>query len=216
METDPLIETGDVERKLLDGLRAGDETLFERLVAGLHPAMIRVALTYVCDEAAAEDVVQDTWLAVIRGLDGFAGRSSLRSWIFSILLNRARTAGGRATRVVPFSSGGRADRAPAEGPDQFTPGRELEAGRWRTPSLPWSEQPEASVLARESMAGVRALIAALPPRQRDAVLARDVLGLTAVEAAALSEQSESTHRVFLHRGRHAVRAALAGLVEEER
>lgn len=203
------------EGELVVRLRAGDESAFEELVAALHPALIRVARLHVANPAAAEDVVQDTWLAVIRGLAGFEGRSSLRSWIFSILLNRARTAGGQGKRQLPFTSVWREDRAPALPRTQFV-GRGPDAGHWSTPVAPWSELPEAQVLAAESVDRINALISALPPRQREAVMARDVLGLPAAEAAALSGQSESAHRVYLHRGRHAVRAGLAALLEEDR
>lgn len=211
-----MIEDSQDERELLDGLRAGDESVFEQMVTTLHPAMIRVALIHVSDRAAAEDVVQDTWLAVVRGLTGFEGRSSLRSWIFSILLNQARSAGGRDRRTLPLRSQWRADRAPAVDSGQFVSGRGPDAGRWVSPVVAWSELPEARLLARESMDHITALIAALPPRQRDAVMVRDVLGLPAAEAAVRLRQTEPAHRVFLHRGRHAMRAALTRRREEDR
>jgi RNA polymerase sigma-70 factor (ECF subfamily) len=153
---------------------------------------------------------------VVRGLAGYEGRSSLRSWIFSILLNRARSAGGRDRRVLTFTSLWRADRAAAVSHEQFFSGRGPGAGRWLTPVVPWPELPEERLLAAESIDRINALINALPPRQREAVIARDVLGPSAAEAAALSEQSESTHRVFLHRGRHAVRVSLARLLDDTR
>ena len=189
-------------------LRAGDEAAFVALVRGLHALLHRTAMTYVPSRAVADEVVQETWLAVVEGLDRFEGRSSLRTWIFRIAANIARSRGGREGRCRPFSSfGGGADR-PAVDPDRFLPaGRSAWPGRWACPPAAW-ETPEEHLLARETQDVIRAAIDRLPASQRLVVTLRDVEGWDAAEACAALEISAANQRVLLHRARARVRDAL--------
>jgi len=189
-------------------LRAGDEAAFVALVRGLHALLHRTAMTYVPSRAIADEVVQETWLAVVEGLDRFEGRSSLRTWIFRIAANIARSRGGREGRCRPFSSfGGGADR-PAVDPDRFLPaGRSAWPGRWACPPAAW-ETPEEHLLARETQDVIRAAIDRLPASQRLVVTLRDVEGWDAAEACAALEISAANQRVLLHRARARVRDAL--------
>jgi RNA polymerase sigma-70 factor, ECF subfamily len=208
------------EAELVAALRRGDRDAFAQLVDGWGPAMLRVARLHVPSHAVAEEVVQETWLAVLRGLPRFAGRSSLRTWVFSILLNQARTRGVRERRVLPFAAlrerfeGGRGE--PAVPPERFQ-GRDGERpGWWAAPPLRWAD-PQRQLETREAHAVLLAAIAALPARQREVLVLRDVLGLDAEEACSVVGVSDGNHRVLLHRGRAKVRAALERhLAGEER
>lgn len=197
------------ERDLVRRLREGDEEAFAGLVTDLAPALLRLAALHVSSRAVAEEVVQDTWLAVISGVDNFEGRSTLRTWIFRILLNRARTTGTREHRTLPFSAAWGDDHSAAVPPDRFhsrrSPGL---AGSWAAPPVPWDEQPEDKVAATEVRRCIEDAVAELPIRQREVVTARDLLGLEAGEVCALFELSGGNQRVLLHRGRSHVRAAL--------
>ncbi len=197
------------ESELLRRLRGGDEAAFAGLVADLAPALLRLAALHVSSRAVAEEVVQDTWLAVISGVDKFEGRSTLRTWIFRILLNRARSTGTREHRTVPFSSAWSDERSPAVPPERFhtrrSPGL---AGSWSAPPVPWDEKPEDVLAASEVRGWIERAIAELPIRQREVVTARDLLGLQAHEVCALFELSGGNQRVLLHRGRSHVRSAL--------
>jgi RNA polymerase sigma-70 factor (ECF subfamily) len=178
------------------------------LVGRYYGVMQRVARQYVATKEAAEDVVQETFLGVIQGIDRFEGRSSLKTWIFRILVNRARTRGEREGRTRPFSalSLGLDVDEPAVDPDRFaSEGRW--AGYWSAPPSP-DQLPEASVLAAELGGELRAVIAALPPAQRTVLELRDVQGLTSAEVCDLLELSEGNQRVLLHRARNKARAAL--------
>ncbi len=197
-----------VDVRLVAALRAGDEQAFAQLVDQYHASMVRVARAYVATKEAAEDVVQDAWLGVIRGLDRFEGRSSLKTWIFRIVINKALTKGGRDARSVPFSSLG--PDGPAVDPDRF-----FESGRWSgwwlsDDSL--TRLPDRIVLGRESRAMIDAVIATLPASQRLVITLRDVQGFTAEEACELLGVSEANQRVLLHRARTRVRSALEGYV----
>jgi RNA polymerase sigma-70 factor (ECF subfamily) len=201
---------GDDEVGLVAALRDGDEQAFARLVDQYHASMVRVARAYVATREAAEDVVQDAWLGVIKGLDRFEGRSSLKTWMFRIVINKAMTRGGRDARSVPFSS--LAPDEPAVDPDRF-----FESGRW----CGWwlsddalSRLPDRIVLAKESRAMIDAVIATLPPNQRLVITLRDVQGFSAEEACELLGLSEANQRVLLHRARTRVRTALEGYVGE--
>jgi RNA polymerase sigma-70 factor, ECF subfamily len=197
------------EKDLLARLRAGDEDAFVGLVTDLAPALLRLAALHVPSRAVAEEIVQDTWLAVISGVDKFEGRSTLRTWIFRILLNRARSTGVREHRTLPFSSAWRDEHSAAVPPERFhsrrSPGL---AGSWSAPPVPWDEQPEDRLSASEVRQCIEAAVAELPIRQREVVTARDLLGLEAGEVCALLELSGGNQRVLLHRGRSQVRAAL--------
>jgi RNA polymerase sigma-70 factor, ECF subfamily len=198
------------EQERLERLRAGDEQEFARILQRWSPAMLRVAACYVRGPAAAEDVVQETWLAVLAGLGGFEGRSSLRTWTFSILVNRARTYAVRDSRTVPMSeldgveAGPSVDPARFQGPDGQYPGHWTSAGSPKR----WSVQPEDAALAEEVRAEISAALAGLPHRQRKVVTLRDVLGLSSDEACEVLGIAAPNQRVLLHRARARLRSAL--------
>jgi RNA polymerase sigma-70 factor (ECF subfamily) len=193
---------------LIAALRVGDEAAFGELVDRYYGVMQRVARQYVATKEAAEDVVQETFLGVIQGIDRFEGRSSLKTWIFRILVNRARTRGEREGRTRPFSAlvlGLDVDE-PAIDPDRFrSEGRW--AGYWAAPP-PATELPEANVLAAELGSELRTVIDALPPAQRTVLELRDVQGLSSAEVCELLELTEANQRVLLHRARSKARATL--------
>jgi RNA polymerase sigma-70 factor, ECF subfamily len=192
---------------LLDRLRAGDEAAFDELVARHDGALRRVARTYVRTDAAAADVVQETWLGVIRGLGSFEGRSSLRTWIFRILVNRARTRALREARDLPFSSL-ESDDEPAVEPSAF--GRD---GRWASAPPRLDAEPESKLLSAELRAHLLEAVDGLPPAQRAVITLRDLVGLGADEVCDLLELTEGNQRVLLHRARSRVRTALLPLRE---
>jgi RNA polymerase sigma-70 factor (ECF subfamily) len=192
---------------LLDRLRAGDEAAFDELVAHHDGALHRVARTYVRTDAAAADVVQETWLGVIRGLGNFEGRSSLRTWIFRILVNRARTRALREARDLPFSSL-ESDDEPAVEPSAF--GRD---GRWASAPSRLDAEPETNLLSSELRAHLLEAVDGLPPAQRAVITLRDLVGLGADEVCDLLELTEGNQRVLLHRARSRVRTALLPLRE---
>ena len=191
----------------LAALRAGDERAFRALVDEHEPLLLRLALMYAPSRAVAEEVVQETWLAVLNGLDGFQGRASLRTWMSSILINQARRRGGREARSLPFSSLADGDDAPAVDPDRFLDGGDW-PGHWRANPSDWSGQPEERLLGKEVRAVVDRELARLSPPQREVVTLRDVEGWPAEEVGALLEITPGNQRVLLHRGRSRVRAAL--------
>jgi RNA polymerase sigma-70 factor (ECF subfamily) len=195
------------DRVILRRLRAGDEAAFEALVTRHDRALRRAAQTFVRTPAAADDVVQETWLAVIRGLDGFEGRSSLSTWIFRILVNRARTRATREARSVPFSA--------IEDPDRSTidPAAFGEDGRWRSAPSRLETDPELQVLNAELRQHLLRAVGELAPAQRAVITLRDVIGLDSDDVCSLLEISEGNQRVLLHRARARVRAAIAPLVE---
>jgi len=170
--------------------------------------MVRVAETYVPGRAVAEEVVQETWIAVMRGLDGFEGRSSLKTWMFRILANQARSRGERERRTVPLSSLiGELDEAGASvSPERFTgpAGR----GMWAQPPERWSDQPESRLLSDATLALVASTVKGLPENQRRVLVLRDIEGWTSGEVRELLELSEVNQRVLLHRARSRLRAAL--------
>jgi RNA polymerase sigma-70 factor (ECF subfamily) len=192
------------DASLVAALRQGDETAFTQLVERYHAALLRLARLYVNDTAAAEDVVQETWLGLLRGLDRFEGRASLKTWLFRILVNRARTRAVREARQVPFSSLAPADDdGPAVDPSRFH-----EGGGWAQPPQPPDAQPENRLLAGELRGRLGEVIDTLPEQQRTVILLRDVGGLDGPEVAEALGISEGNQRVILHRARSKVRAAL--------
>jgi RNA polymerase sigma-70 factor (ECF subfamily) len=201
--------SGDAQ--IVAALRRGDEAAFGDLVDRWGPALLRLARAHVPSQAVAEEVVQETWLAVLRGIDGFEERSSLRTWVFGILMNQARSHGRRERRSLPFAAlrrraeEGGAD--PAVDRHRFQGRRDERPGWWAAPPTPWDD-PERRLDAAESRAALTAAIDALPPRQRDALILRDVLGLSSEEACSVLGASEGNGRVLLHRARAKVRAAL--------
>jgi RNA polymerase sigma-70 factor (ECF subfamily) len=190
--------TLDPDAGLLDQLRSGDEAAFVLLVARYRDAMLRLAAGYVPSRAVAEEVVQDTWIGVLRGLDGFEGRSSVRTWVFRILVNRARTAGVRERRTVAVE-----DIGPVVDRSRFGPG-----GAWITPPELWVEQIDDRLMAAKMADRVRLAIDGLPARQREVVTLRDIEGLTSDEVCGVLELSEANQRVLLHRGRSKLRQVL--------
>ncbi len=195
------------EDRELAALRAGDVQAFLTLVNRHHRAMIRVASLYVKSTASAEEVVQETWVAVLRGLDRFEGRASLRSWIFGILVNCARSRAARDVRSVPLSSLERdaEDDVPSVSPDRFLGQDHRLAGNWADPPQPW---PDARVESREMLALVREAMAALPEAQRTVMSLRDMDGWDSGEVCTVLGISEGNQRVLLHRARSSVRGYL--------
>jgi RNA polymerase sigma-70 factor (ECF subfamily) len=205
------------ERDLVQALREGDDAAFVDLVEGWSGAMQNVARGFVSSTETAQDVVQDTWMAVIRGIDRFEGRSSLRTWVFRILVNTAKTRGVRDSKVLPFSSlnprednGPTVDPARFRGPDDQWPGGWTEDGRPQA----WAASPESLVLDRELGERIAEAIASLPVRQRTVVTLRDVQGFPSDEVCDLLSLSPENQRVLLHRGRAKVRAALEDYFRE--
>jgi RNA polymerase sigma-70 factor (ECF subfamily) len=198
--------------RLVERMRAGDEAAFVEVVGRHHAAMLRVARIHVASDAVAEEVVQEAWLGVLRQLDRFEGRASLRTWIFRIVANIARTRGVQERRTVPFSALVEAETRPGEPtvePDRFLDRRQGSAGHWATPPRSWAGVPEERLLSKETMALVERAIGALPPVQRAVITLRDVAGCGAPEVCELLGLSDGNQRVLLHRARAAVRRALA-------
>ena len=188
----------DADAILLRRLRDGEEQAFTLLVERYNPALLRLALSFVASRAVAEEVVQDTWLAVLRGLGRFEERSSLRTWMFTILVNRARSTGVREARSVPVADAGPAVDASRVGP----------SGAWAAPPEHWIEEAENRVDAVKLSELLRAGLTELPARQREVVLLRDVEGLSSAEACQVLAISEANQRVLLHRGRSRLRQLL--------
>lgn len=198
---------------LVAALRRGDESAFAWLLDQYHRPLRRTAIAFVSSGATADEVVQDTWLAVIKGIDGFEGRSSLKTWIYRILMNIARTRGVRESRSVPFSSAGpepdpSTSFEPSFAPERFRSGPSVSAGHWITPPDPWDESSNDRLLAAETLELVRAAIERLPARQREVITMRDIDGLSAAEVCDLLDLTEANQRVLLHRARARVRQSL--------
>jgi RNA polymerase sigma-70 factor, ECF subfamily len=188
----------DPDAELLGRLRAGDEQAFVVLVRRHHAAMLRLACGYVPSVAVAEEVVQDTWLGVLRGLGGFEGRSSFRTWLLRILVNRARTTGARERRSVPVG-----EPEPAVDPSRFD-----DTGHWAAPPERWIEDADRRLDAAKLAGRLRSAIDDLPDRQREVVTLRDIEGLSSEEVCSALEISEGNQRVLLHRGRSRLRQFL--------
>jgi RNA polymerase sigma-70 factor, ECF subfamily len=194
---------------LVEALKRGDEDAFAGLVGMYHSALLRLAMAYVATREQAEDAVQETWLGVLNGIDRFEGRSSLKTWIFRILVNRAKTKGVREHRSIPFSAlEDDGDEArPSVDPARFQDGGRL-AGAWSTPPQSWDGVPEDRLLSAETRAAVDEAIAALPAMQRAVITLRDVRGFTAPETREVLGLTDANERVLLHRARSKVRARL--------
>ena len=205
-QTDDLSRT---EADLVALLRAGDETAIAQLVDQWSPFMLRVARSFVDSPQSAEDVVQDAWLGMLSGLAKFEGRSSLRTWMFSILVNRARTRGAREARTLPQSPLAARDEPAA---DDWLAGPGGEPVRtWSSIDVAsrWDTAPETVVLSRQILLELDRAVSALPPRQRQVVTMRDVCGMTADEVCVILNISPQNQRVLLHRARAVLREALA-------
>jgi RNA polymerase sigma-70 factor (ECF subfamily) len=194
-------------------LRAGDERAFRELFERSYPMMKRVARGYVASDAVAEEIVQDTWMAIVTGIERFEGRSALGTWMFSILTNQAKTHSSRERRSLPLSCVVTGDGAePAIDPDRFQKDDEAWPGHWATPPRPW-QKPERRLLSLEARDQLGEALARLPERQRLIVALRDVEGLSADEVCELLELSQENQRVLLHRGRSRLRAFLEAYVD---
>jgi RNA polymerase sigma-70 factor (ECF subfamily) len=196
------------EADLLARLRDGDERAFEILVDRHYSTMLAVARGYVKSRAVAEEVVQEAWLGVLKGLDRFEGRSSLRTWIIRIVANIARTRGAREARSVPLSSLAPEGDEAAVDPDRFRSQQDAFPGHWRQYPSDWQALPEHSLLGRETLELVMAVVAELPPAQREVITLRDITGCSAEEVCDALDISGGNQRVLLHRARSRVRAAL--------
>ncbi len=201
------------DAQLVERLRAGDEGTFAGIVDRYQASMLRLAQMYVASRAVAEEVVQEAWIGVLKGLDGFQGRSSLRTWIFRIVVNTAKTRGQREGRSMPFSSAfAVAEDEPAVDPERFVPGE----GNWSAAPTSWEGVPEERLLARETFAEIERAIEGLPPLQAEVIRLRDVQGWTSLEVCNALDISETNQRVLLHRARSKVRGALERYLDEER
>ena len=200
--------TSAEEAELLARLRAGDERAFEALVARHYATMLAVARHYVKSRAVAEEVVQETWLGVLKGLDRFEGRSSLRTWILRILVNIAKTRGAREARSLPFASLAPQGEEPAVEPERFRSRDGPFPGHWRAYPGDWQRLPEDALADRETLAIVFSTIEQLPEAQRIVITMRDIQGCDSDEVCAALDVSEGNQRVLLHRARSKVRSAL--------
>jgi RNA polymerase sigma-70 factor (ECF subfamily) len=185
----------DPDSEFLLRLRSGDERAFVSLVERYHEPMLHLAASFVTSRAVAEEVVQDTWLAVLRGLEGFEGRSSLKTWLFRILVNRARTTGTREQRSVPV-----ADPEPVVDPSRCDA-----SGGWADPPEHWIEAAESRMEAGKLVDRIRVWIDELPARQREVVLLRDIEGMSSEEVCTVLALTDGNQRVLLHRGRSRLR-----------
>jgi RNA polymerase sigma-70 factor, ECF subfamily len=191
---------------LVEGLRAGDEAAFAAVMRMYGTGMLRVAEMYVSSRAVAEDVVQEAWVGVLRGIGRFEGRSSLKTWLYRIVANTAKTRGVRESRSVPFSSlGGDGDEGTVDA-DRFIGSGERFPGHWAVPPQAWA--PEGRLLADETLEVVERAIDKLPPAQRAVITMRDVQGFTSEEVCNALDLTETNQRVLLHRARAKVRSAL--------
>ena len=211
------------DQVLVDALLAGDEAAFRDLVTRHHGALVRVAMRYVATRAVAEEVAQETWLAVIRNLPGFEGRSSLKTWIFTILANQARSRGVREQRVVPLSSlaghgsgafGDELTDEPAVDAERFAGRGDRWAGHWTQPPRRVEGLPEEKLDGDELRSAVERAMADLPPNQQRVMWLRDVEGWTSEEVCEALELTEGNQRVLLHRARSKVRAVLERELED--
>ena len=201
------------EGQLLEALRRRDEGAFAALVARHHASLRRVARLYVASDALADEVVQETWLAVVTGIDRFQGRSSLKTWIFHILANIAKTRGARERRMVPLAALATGeDDEPTVPPERFQGPDGPWPGHWACAPRPW-EDPERRLGSLEAREHLRAALAGLPEAQQTVVTLRDVEGMSAEEVCDLLDLTPVNQRVLLHRARSTVRAGLEAEVD---
>lgn len=212
--TDVLASPADLA--IVERLRAGDETTFMMLVEQHQAAMLRIARMYVSSRAVAEEAVQEAWLGIIKGLDRFEGRSSLRTWMFRIVANVAKTRGQREGRSVPFSTLAGNESESAIDPGWFQGPGERFPGDWRTLPDAWRGIPEERLIGNETLERIGQAIAMLPPMQAEVIRLRDVLGWTSEEVRNALDLSETNQRVLLHRARSRVRRELDTYLSEGR
>jgi RNA polymerase sigma-70 factor (ECF subfamily) len=202
------------DQELVERARAGDEDAYAVLVRRYSPALMRLARMYVPTAALAEDVVQETWIAVLRGLERFEGRSSFKTWLFRILVNRAKTRGVREHRSIPFASLGAVEGG-EEGEDGPTvdPSRFSADGAWTTAPRSWEDDPELALDSKEARRVVLEAIDTLPERQKIVITLRDIDGLSSDEVRNALDLTETNQRVLLHRARSKVRTALENWID---
>jgi RNA polymerase sigma-70 factor (ECF subfamily) len=195
----------------LEAVKSGDEKAFEELTRRHYPAMLRIAMAYVRDREVADDVIQEAWLTLLSTIHRFEGRSSLRTWLFGILTNLARARRRRESRLIPFTSffeRGADSRGPTVDRRRF--GAD---DRWLLPPARWSRLPENVLESQETLAELKAAIDMLPPKLREVIVLRDVVGLPSDEVSGLLAISASNQRVRLHRARAAVRQKLEDILK---
>jgi RNA polymerase sigma-70 factor (ECF subfamily) len=210
--------SADPDAELLTRLRRGDELAFRTLVGRYSATMLRVAQLHVRDRQAAQEVVQETWLAVVKGLERFEERSTLKTWLFRILTNRAKSRGAREARCVPFSALATADVAgeePAVDADRFQGPDGRYPGGWSAPPARWETLPLERLMSQETMQRLAQAIEQLPPAQRAVIRLRDVDGWDSDEVCELLGLSAGNQRVLLHRARSKVRASLERYLGDE-
>ena len=215
MEEAPAPGFGD-DDVLVAALRGGDEAAFAWLLDRYDRSLRRLARTFVATPAAADEVVQETWLAVVEGIDRFEGRSSLRTWVCRILVNKARTRAVRDKRSVPFSSMLADDGlGPTFPRERFLPEDDPRwPGHWAVPPTPWDAVPQERLESRETLARIRAAIEALPQPHRTVITLRDVEGWSSDEVCTVLDLTPANQRVVLHRARARVRTALERYLTE--
>jgi RNA polymerase sigma-70 factor (ECF subfamily) len=206
------------DEPLVQALRAGDETVFLELVQRYQRPLVRLAQTFVPSQAVAEEVVQDTWIAVIKGIDAFEGRSSLRTWIFRILTYQAKSRGERERRSIPMSAFDPLEPGsdqPAVDPSRFRPADDARwPGHWADSPADWGSDAEARLLGRETQGVIAKAMETLAPAQRLVMTLRDLEGWDGDEVCAALEISPGNQRVLLHRARSRVRTALEAYFRE--
>lgn len=202
---------GPNDAHLILALRERDEAAFVTLVDRYSNSLLRLAQVYVHDRASAEEVVQETWIGFLQSLDRFEGRSSLKTWLFRILINCSRARARKDAHTIPFSEAFRPEAGASDGLEfgRFVPGWVPRyGGHWLRPPAPWADGPESRALASETRSVIERAIAALPPAQREVVVMRDVAGFTAEEVCNALGISDTNQRVILHRARTRLRQAL--------
>jgi RNA polymerase sigma-70 factor, ECF subfamily len=196
------------DARLVDGLRRKDESAFAELMRMYGAAMLRVAQMYVSSRAVAEEVVAEAWLAVLNGIDRFEGRSSLKTWLFRIVANTAKTRGVREARTIPLSALGDDEGESAVDVDRFFGPEARFPGHWSAPPQSWAGAPEERLIADETLDVIERAIEQLPPLQAAVITMRDVEGFSPEEVRNAFDISETNQRVLLHRARSKVRRAL--------
>lgn len=215
-----LIKQGfrDEEHSLIEGLRNGDEEAFTLLVNRYYNSLLRLAMFYVPSRAVAEEVVQETWIGVLQGIGRFEGRSSLKTWIFSILTHRAKTRGQQEGRHISFSSLCPAECANSEqalDPERFLPANHAQwPDHWALPPKSWGESPEKRLLSKEIRGHLQQAIDALPEAQREVIRLRDIEQWSSGDVCNVLGISETNQRVLLHRARSRVRRGLESYLQK--
>lgn len=205
------------ETSLLESLRKGDQIAFTQLVEQYHASLVRLASYYVHDHSTAEEVAQETWMAVLKGLNRFEGRSSLRTWIYTILTNRAKTHSQREPRTLAYSELEETfENQPTVDPERFKPPTAPNRpGHWAVLPELWINIPEEAFLSKEMLNIVRRAIASLPENQQAVITLRDVDGFSSEDVCNVLGISETNQRVLLHRARAKVRKVLEDYLHTE-